>query len=99
MAAVKIRWWLVAADWGAVWLVVFISVALSTFLVDPSQFEVADRWTLAARAALLATFVTAFYASVTWLRRPGSTVPEDIRDRLPDDPPGNPLEGGAGAND
>lgn len=81
------HWGYPIIDWVAVWLIVFISVALSTFVIDPSNFEDLDKGVLIWRSGLLSTFVTVFYASVTWLRRPGSTVPEDIRDKLPQDPP------------
>jgi hypothetical protein len=78
-----------ALDWVAVWLIIFISVAFSTFLVDPSQFERTDFHLLVARAAILATFVTVFYAAVSWLKRPSSTVPAEILDKLPTDLPAN----------
>ena len=76
-------------DWVAVWLIIFISVAFSTFLVDPTQFEILDKGVLVGRAALLASFVTVFYGAVTWLKRPASTVPAEILDRLPSDLPAN----------
>jgi hypothetical protein len=74
-------------DWVAVWLILFISVALSTYLIDPSNFEVADKGLLVTRAAILSTSVTLFYMAATWLRRTNSTVPGDILDRLPNDVP------------
>lgn len=74
-------------DWFAVFLVVFITTALATFFVDPSPIEVMDKGVLMWRSGLIAIAVTVFYAAVTWLRRSGSTVPEDIADRLPSDPP------------
>ncbi len=74
-------------DWVAVWLILFISVALSTYLIDPSNFEIADKGVLLVRASVLSTSVTIFYMAATWLRRTGSTVPGDILDRLPSDVP------------
>jgi len=74
-------------DWVAVWLVVFISVALSTFVIDPTSFEDSDKTLLTFRSGLLASFITVFYASVTWLQRAGSTVPDDVFDKLPHDLP------------
>lgn len=79
--------WRIVADWVAVFLIVFISVALATFLIDPSPIETMDRGTLIYRAFVLASCVTIFYASAVWLRRQGSSVPDDIRSKLPQDPP------------
>jgi hypothetical protein len=42
---------------------------------------------LLQRAAVIATFITAFYSAVTWLRRPDTVVPKDILEKLPSDPP------------
>lgn len=81
------KWAAGGLDWVAVWLILFISVALSTYLIDPSNFEEMDKGILLARAAILATSVTVFYMAATWLRRTNSTVPGDILDRLPSDVP------------
>ena len=79
--------WKGLLDWLCVWLVVFITVALAAFLVDTTQILTSDPRPLLARALTLATAVTVFYAATTWLRQPGSTVPKDILERLPSDPP------------
>jgi hypothetical protein len=83
----KTRVLLAAFDWLAVWAISFISVAFSTYLVDPSTVENLDRSVLLQRAAVIATFITAFYSAVTWLRRPDTVVPKDILEKLPSDPP------------
>jgi hypothetical protein len=88
VAPVKLK---TLADWIAVWLIVFISATLSTFIIDTSSVETELRWILVFRAAVMATAVTVFYASVVWLRREGSTVPQDITERLPHDPPSSVL--------
>lgn len=95
MAAVAVKhqrpWPLVAVgvffDWLAVFILVAVSVGLSAFLVDPSQIETADKGELAWRAVIVAGGVTAFYGSLTWIRRPNSSVPDDVQQRLPQDPP------------
>lgn len=84
-------WWKTALDWVAVWLIVWITAAFATFLVDPAPIESLLEGTLLARSALIATFVTAFYGAVTWLRRDQVSVPKDILDKLPQDPPTGPA--------
>jgi apolipoprotein N-acyltransferase len=79
---------LAVVDWIGVWLIVFLSVALSTFVVDPSGSETTNFWVLIVRAAILATAVTLFYGSWVWVRRETSTVPQDIQDKLPANAPG-----------
>lgn len=74
-------------DWASVWTVVFVSAALAAFLVDPSTWISADKGIIAGRSALIATMSTAFWAAVTWLRRPDSTVPDEVQHKLPDNPP------------
>lgn len=80
-------------DWVAVFMVVFISTALATFLIDPSPIETVDRGVLVYRASVLAICVTVFYAAVVWLRRQGSSVPDDIQKKLPQNPPGTDTTG------
>ena len=74
-------------DWFAVWVIIFVSAALSTFIIDPTQFEQADKGVLLWRAGTLATAVTAFLAAITWVKRPKSSIPQDVIDRLPSDLP------------
>lgn len=78
---------LAVLDWLCVWLIVFLSVALSTFMVDPSGSVDENFGTLVLRGALLASAVTGFYASWVWVRRETSTVPQDVQDKLPSNAP------------
>jgi hypothetical protein len=74
-------------DWIAVWLIVFIATTTSTFIVDPSQVLNIDMGTLLYRSSLFTSAVTIFYGSWTWLRRAGTTVPQEIQDKLPHNAP------------
>lgn len=77
-----------AADWLSVFAVVFVATVLATFLIDPSPIAQQDWADILGRGTILAGMTTVFYMAVTWLRRDGSTVPDDIRNKLPDDPAG-----------
>lgn len=79
-------------DWAAVFSVVFISTVLATFLIDPSPVAELKWADILGRGVILAGATTGFYIAVTWLRREGSTVPEDIRQKLPDDPTGGATQ-------
>ncbi len=76
-------------DWVAVWVIVFIATTLSTFIVDPSQVLHIDMGMLLYRSSLFTSAVTLFYGAWTWLRRTGSTVPQEIQDQLPHNAPGD----------
>jgi hypothetical protein len=42
------------------------------------------------RAGSLATAITLFFISITWVKRPRSSIPDDVVSRLPNDlPEGN----------
>ena len=72
------------------WTILFLSSALSTFIIDPTQFEVTDKGVLLWRAGSLATAITLFFISITWVKRPRSSIPDDVVSRLPNDlPEGN----------
>lgn len=81
-------WWKVALDWLAVWVVVFVSAGLAAFLVDPSTWIGEEKGVIAIRSAVIASMSTAFWAAITWLRQPDSSVPDEVQHNLPDTPPG-----------